>query len=451
VNRKGIAENRVFILFTDALAYVFSPSLLLSLSLSHTHTQTHRYGTGTMGQDVKLHRVMYMGAFGVFESKDSNVSFEVRSKSTGTFSRAKAFVVRAANKTEKNDWMTAITNSMKEAGVDSKQQFAAMWSHDTKECEVCDQSFGLIRRRHHCRNCGKCVCSSCSPNQWTLEHVSQKPQRVCNMCYVSIGFPMIFHTHTHTTTTTTHKQQVRLKTAEREKSESQRVIIGENSSLDMLDSLNSFISTRSDVSTTLTSLSSVGSEDSMEERRLSGNRSLSFKKARPPSLNKRRPPSFNTTRPPSFKKINRTSRPKSSGPPPPLPRKKKAPPVPNKKRKPKVIQKPVVKPAPIGSSSSSSSSSRKSSIEKLRSKSSVSAMVAQLNKGRKVRAAPQRPKRRKPKPTRRRPSTAVMRAAVRSEARRLSQAMASNDTKQIMKRLSDCLSPSVLSSDDTDE
>ena len=218
VNRRGVAENRIFILFTDALAY----------------------GTGTKGEDVKLHRVMYMGDFGVFESKESSSSFEVRSKSRGTFGggRAKAFVVRsvrarsasisiishfhnninralllflgyvvdrhdklnyneksntnartqvrADSETEKKGWMNSITKAMKAAGVDAKsQQFAAMWSHDTKECEVCDQSFGLIRRRHHCRNCGKCVCNSCSPNTWKLEHVSSKPQRVCNMCYVS--------------------------------------------------------------------------------------------------------------------------------------------------------------------------------------------------------------------------------------------------------------------------
>ena len=94
--------------------------------------------------------------------------------------------VRAESETEKKGWMNSITKAIKAAGVDSEsQQFAAMWSHDTKECEVCDQSFGLIRRRHHCRNCGKCVCNSCSPNTWKLEHVSSKPQRVCNMCYVS--------------------------------------------------------------------------------------------------------------------------------------------------------------------------------------------------------------------------------------------------------------------------
>ena len=94
VNRRGIAENRVFILFTDALAY---GTLYVG---SNEHSNTNKYsntntGTGTKGEDVKLHRVMYMGDFGVFESEDSSASFEVRSKSRGTFGRAKAFVVRS--------------------------------------------------------------------------------------------------------------------------------------------------------------------------------------------------------------------------------------------------------------------------------------------------------------------------------------------------------------------
>jgi hypothetical protein len=79
----------------------------------------------------------------------------------------------------------------------------------------------------------------------------------------------------------------------------------------------------------------------------------------------------------------------------------------------------------------------------------VSSFAKQLNKGKKVRSAPQR-KRRKPKTPRRRPSTAVLQAAVRSEVRRLSQ-VSGSDTKAIMKRLSKCLSPSALPSDDDDE
>mmetsp|Transcript_10834 Transcript_10834/g.20585 ORF Transcript_10834/g.20585 Transcript_10834/m.20585 type:complete len:565 (-) Transcript_10834:130-1824(-) len=36
------------------------------------------------------------------------------------------------------------------------------WREDCEACELCQQSFGFWRRRHHCRGCGKCVCARCS-------------------------------------------------------------------------------------------------------------------------------------------------------------------------------------------------------------------------------------------------------------------------------------------------
>jgi FYVE/RhoGEF/PH domain-containing protein 5/6 len=40
----------------------------------------------------------------------------------------------------------------------------ANWIPDAKAdaCMRCGRSFGWRRRRHHCRLCGRCVCSSCS-------------------------------------------------------------------------------------------------------------------------------------------------------------------------------------------------------------------------------------------------------------------------------------------------
>jgi len=43
----------------------------------------------------------------------------------------------------------------------------------------------ILRRRyqHHCRNCGRVVCSNCSQRQWLLPHIAPTPSRVCNVCY----------------------------------------------------------------------------------------------------------------------------------------------------------------------------------------------------------------------------------------------------------------------------
>eukprot|EP00747_Dinoflagellata_sp_TGD_P169327 gnl/TRDRNA2_/TRDRNA2_198064_c0_seq1.p1 gnl/TRDRNA2_/TRDRNA2_198064_c0~~gnl/TRDRNA2_/TRDRNA2_198064_c0_seq1.p1 ORF type:complete len:606 (-),score=80.26 gnl/TRDRNA2_/TRDRNA2_198064_c0_seq1:100-1875(-) len=59
----------------------------------------------------------------------------------------------------------------------------ARWEEDTNSCGVCGQSIGRrhMRRRHHCRLCGRCVCSGCSPDVMPLPS-HRSPQRVCVPC-----------------------------------------------------------------------------------------------------------------------------------------------------------------------------------------------------------------------------------------------------------------------------
>ncbi|KAK5577138.1 hypothetical protein RB653_002076 [Dictyostelium firmibasis] len=52
----------------------------------------------------------------------------------------------------------------------------------------CNDGFTIINRRHHCRNCGKVVCGSCSPHKRLITHIKKnKPVRVCLFCYDYIG------------------------------------------------------------------------------------------------------------------------------------------------------------------------------------------------------------------------------------------------------------------------
>ncbi|XP_025018519.1 lateral signaling target protein 2 homolog [Tetranychus urticae] len=51
-------------------------------------------------------------------------------------------------------------------------------------CILCDSQFTLIRRRHHCRNCGNIYCNSCCNYFVPLAHYGfPKPVRVCTICY----------------------------------------------------------------------------------------------------------------------------------------------------------------------------------------------------------------------------------------------------------------------------
>ncbi|XP_023582080.1 zinc finger FYVE domain-containing protein 26 [Trichechus manatus latirostris] len=60
------------------------------------------------------------------------------------------------------------------------------WVPDETEnvCMVCRREhFTMFNRRHHCRRCGRLVCSSCSTKKMVVEVCREKPARVCDQCY----------------------------------------------------------------------------------------------------------------------------------------------------------------------------------------------------------------------------------------------------------------------------
>ncbi|XP_043274736.1 RUN and FYVE domain-containing protein 2-like isoform X2 [Venturia canescens] len=61
----------------------------------------------------------------------------------------------------------------------------AAWANDrlVTHCKGCSREFNITRRKHHCRNCGKIFCNSCSDNTIALPS-SAKPVRVCDECHV---------------------------------------------------------------------------------------------------------------------------------------------------------------------------------------------------------------------------------------------------------------------------
>ncbi|KAL0969056.1 hypothetical protein UPYG_G00222130 [Umbra pygmaea] len=56
---------------------------------------------------------------------------------------------------------------------------------ECNSCIACKAPFTVIRRKHHCRSCGKIFCSRCSSHSAPLPRYGQvKPVRVCTHCYV---------------------------------------------------------------------------------------------------------------------------------------------------------------------------------------------------------------------------------------------------------------------------
>ena len=84
---------------------------------------------------------------------------------------------------------------MRASSVHSQEQQlgtrAPVWVNDidVTRCQICHNRFGsalIHSRRHHCRSCGRCICSSCSTRKLLLKYCSREGEvRVCDLCFTT--------------------------------------------------------------------------------------------------------------------------------------------------------------------------------------------------------------------------------------------------------------------------
>ncbi|XP_022079409.1 uncharacterized protein LOC110973147 [Acanthaster planci] len=61
----------------------------------------------------------------------------------------------------------------------------ARWVGDEEVsvCIGCDNKFNQLRRKHHCRQCGRVLCAKCCKEKVPLPHLGlEEPERVCDLC-----------------------------------------------------------------------------------------------------------------------------------------------------------------------------------------------------------------------------------------------------------------------------
>lgn len=75
------------------------------------------------------------------------------------------------------------------------QHRIVLWIPDdaVSQCHGCSAPFHfLVRRKHHCRNCGNIFCSSCVESRVYLKFLGyETPQKVCGHCYTLINLPIL--------------------------------------------------------------------------------------------------------------------------------------------------------------------------------------------------------------------------------------------------------------------
>ena len=76
-----------------------------------------------------------------------------------------------------------------EVDVRKLWQRDAAWAKDsaTTHCKQCGKEFGLMRRKHHCRNCGNIFCNDCSSRNCIIpESTYTSQERVCDGCFTRL-------------------------------------------------------------------------------------------------------------------------------------------------------------------------------------------------------------------------------------------------------------------------
>lgn len=107
--------------------------------------------------------------------------------------------------------LTTTTNDTSQSPIRVPGTYPPEWlpDHETDACMACESPFTLIKRRHHCRSCGKIFCSDCCKQKARLLFLDNKEARVCNNCYNLIEFTL---TQPHNVSTTTSSSSNRNET-----------------------------------------------------------------------------------------------------------------------------------------------------------------------------------------------------------------------------------------------
>lgn len=105
----------------------------------------------------------------------------------------RSFVLIAESSEERDEWISAIDaaavavqqSSPSGAVLIEKNLLPVRASKaETEQCKICQRPFGFLTRRNHCRNCGACVCDSCSREKVRLPHLGDDRAllKVCSTC-----------------------------------------------------------------------------------------------------------------------------------------------------------------------------------------------------------------------------------------------------------------------------
>ncbi|XP_013395110.1 uncharacterized protein LOC106162376 [Lingula anatina] len=174
---RKVLQPRMFFLFNDVLLYT-TPTSTGSFRLNHVLPLTGMKVSQPAQDD--------------FQNEFSIISVH------------RSVTVSASTSDERDEWLKALQTAISDV-MSKKKSFdvqmllketsydkdfilgstAPVWIPDSRVsmCALCTTEFTVTFRRHHCRACGKIVCSNCSDNKAPLSYMDNKSARVCDVCF----------------------------------------------------------------------------------------------------------------------------------------------------------------------------------------------------------------------------------------------------------------------------
>eukprot|EP01091_Cochliopodium_minus_P007171 TRINITY_DN17093_c0_g1_i1.p1 TRINITY_DN17093_c0_g1~~TRINITY_DN17093_c0_g1_i1.p1 ORF type:complete len:491 (-),score=108.24 TRINITY_DN17093_c0_g1_i1:16-1488(-) len=168
-------EKRMFFLFNDKLIY---GKPVIPIGIDVLGITKYILSFDFLLSNIKLN-----------EMPLDPISFEI----IGT---KKSFVVKTLNSKEKQEWIMEINNALKEenkrrlsfqdgnkSNSPKNRNFAPVFQTNVNNCNICQEKFTPFKKPHHCKNCGKCICDSCSKAKSVIPTLdTSNKQRVCDLC-----------------------------------------------------------------------------------------------------------------------------------------------------------------------------------------------------------------------------------------------------------------------------
>lgn len=92
------------------------------------------------------------------------------------------------------------------------------WQPDSEvtHCTSCSTEFGIMKRKHHCRKCGKVVCDACSRHRITMpsKYIVQPPEGASSSPFAFLSVPLVQQPNTNTSGDGIGSQNTTLRSSE---------------------------------------------------------------------------------------------------------------------------------------------------------------------------------------------------------------------------------------------